>query len=353
MRMRVTILGMIALLSIVTMAGTSCSRSEGTVEAEKNKSEEQKRTVQVSVTEVQPVPIRDILTLPAQTEAWQDVRVASDVAGRVEWVGPREGEKVKKGQVLAKIDVSALKAALDRAEAAFKLAEELFERRKQLFERKIIHQEDLDRSYTERTLAEGNLRQARIEYERGFILAPINGFVNYVYVDEGEFVDRGKAVIDLVDLDKIKTQVDVPEMDVRYIKVGQTAGVRIDALPELDLTGTVDFVAYKADPATRTFQVRVIISNTDHRVRPGMIARVAFLRRVIPDALVAPLFALVEKSGERMVFVEKDGAVQARTVSLGVIEGDRIQISKGLNPGDHLIVAGQTMVEEGTRVEIR
>jgi membrane fusion protein (multidrug efflux system) len=353
MRMRVTILGMIALLSIGAMSGAGCSRSEGNAQAQKNKSEEQKRTVQVSVTEVQPVPIRDILVLPAKTEAWQDVRVASDAAGRVEWVGPREGERVRKGQVLAKIDVSALKAALDRGEAAFKLAEDLYDRRKQLFDRKIIHQEDLDRSFTERILAEGNLRQARIEYERGFTLAPINGFVNYLHVDEGEFVDRGKPVADLVDLDKIKIQVDVPEMDVRYNKVGQAAGVRIDALPELELTGIVDFVAYKADPATRTFPVRVIISNTDHRVRPGMIARVTFLRRVIPDALVAPLFALVEKSGERMVFVEKEGVVQARTVSLGVIERDRIQITKGLNPGDHLIVAGQTMVEEGTRVEVR
>jgi len=353
MRIRVTILGLMALLSTGVFTGAGCSRSEGTVQAEKNRSQEQKRTVQVSVAEVQPVAIRDILVLPAQTEAWQDVRVASDAAGRVEWVGPREGERVKKGQALAKIDVSALKAALDRAEAAFKLAEDLYERRKQLFERKIIHQEDLDRSVTERTLAEGNLRQARIEYERGFTLAPINGFVNYLHVDEGEFVDRGKPVVDLVDLDRIKIQADVPEMDVRYNKVGQTVGVRVDALPELELTGIVDFVAYKADPATRTFQVRVIISNADHRVRPGMIARIAFLRRVIPDALVAPLFAIVEKSGERMVFVEKEGVVHARTVSLGVIEGDRIQITKGLNPGDHLIVAGQTMVEEGTRVEIR
>ncbi|MBN1101907.1 MAG: efflux RND transporter periplasmic adaptor subunit [Deltaproteobacteria bacterium] len=352
MRMKLSILGMIVFLLLGALSGAGCSRSEGTVQAEKNRSEEQ-RTVQVSITEVRPVPIRDILALPAQTEAWQDVKVASDAPGRVEWVGPREGERVKKGQVLAKVDVSALKAALDRARAAFNLAEDLYGRRKQLFERKIIHQEDLDRSFTERTLAEANLRQARIEYERGFTQAPINGFVNYLYVDEGEFVDRGKPVADLVDLDKIKIQVDVPEMDVRYIKVGQTVGVRIDALPELELTGMVDFVAYKADPATRTFQVRVIISNTEHRVRPGMIARVVFLRRVIAEALVAPLFALVEKSGERMVFVEKDGVVHARTVSLGVIEGERIQITKGLNPGDHLIVAGQSMIEEGTRVEVR
>jgi len=84
-----------------------------------------------------------------------------------------------------------------------------------------------------------------------------------------------------------------------------------------------------------------------------MIARVAFLRRTIPDALIAPLFAIVDKGGERLLFLEKDGVAHARTVSIGVIEGDRVQITKGLNPGDHLIVTGQTEVEEGMKVQAR
>jgi membrane fusion protein (multidrug efflux system) len=114
--------------------------------------------------------------------------------------------------------------------------------------------------------------------------------------------------------------------------------------------GKVDFVAYKADPATKTFHVKVLSDNSDHSIRPGMIARVAFVRRVIPDALAAPLFALVDKGGERILYVEKDGVVHARSVSIGVIEGDRVQITDGLHAGDHLIVAGQTEVEEGMRV---
>lgn len=342
-----------ALLVAAGLLVSGCSRTEGNAQPEKNKSNGPKRMVQVSVTVVEPGPMRDIVVLPGRTEAWLDVRISSDTAGTVEWIGPREGQRVKKDDLLAKIDVSGLKAVLDRAQAAAKLADDLYQRRKQLYERKIIHQEDLEKSLTEKTLAEGALRQARVEYERGFPKAPISGYVNYLHVDEGEFVDRGKPLIDLVDVDKIKIQVDVPEMDVPFIKVGQQAAVRIDALPELELAGSVDFVAYKADPATRTFQVRVIIPNPDHRVRPGMIARLAFMRRVILDALSVPLFSLVEKSGERMVFVEKDGVVQARTVSLGVIERDRIQITKGLNPGDHLIVVGQTQVEEGMRVEVR
>ena len=79
----------------------------------------------------------------------------------------------------------------------------------------------------------------------------------------------------------------------------------------------------------------------------------AFVRRVIADAIVAPLFALVDKGGERIVFVEKDGVAESRTISIGVIEADRVQITAGLNPGDHLIVKGHTEVEDGMKVIVR
>jgi membrane fusion protein (multidrug efflux system) len=193
----------------------------------------------------------------------------------------------------------------------------------------------------------------QIEYERGSLKAPLTGMVNHLFVDEGEFVDKGKPFVDLVNVDKIKINVNVPELDVRYLKVGQKTMVRVDAFPDRELPGIIDFVAYKADPATKTFHVKVIVDNASHDIRPGMIARVAFLRRVIPDALAAPIFSIVDKGGERILFVEKDGVVLARTISIGAIEGDKVQITKGLQPGDHLIVTGQTEVEEGMKVQVQ
>ncbi|MCJ7594883.1 MAG: efflux RND transporter periplasmic adaptor subunit [Desulfobacterales bacterium] len=341
----------IALLWVIPMS--ACSRSESKAQSEEARKEAENRIVHVSVVKVEPGVMRDILVLPGETEAWQDVRVPADTGGLVDWIGPREGDAVRKGELLAKIDVSTLKANLDKAEAAAKLADELYQRRKTLFEGKILTKEDLDRSQTERTLAYGNLKQAQVEYERGSPVAPISGFVNHLYVDEGEFIERGKPMLDLVNVDKIKVNANVPELDVKYLKVGQKTTVRMDAFPDRKIQGVVDFVAYKADPATKTFLVKVIVDNQDHAIRPGMIARVAFLRQVIPDALTAPLFALTDKGGERLLFVEKEGVVQARSVSIGIIEGDRIQITKGLNPGDHLIVAGQSEVEEGMRVRVQ
>lgn len=340
----------LALLLALLPAG-GCDRSKSNAQSQEEGPRE--RIVQVSIEEVRPRPIRDVLILPAETEAWEDVRVPSDMVGRVEWIGPEEGDAVKKGELIAKVDVSSLKAALDQAQAAFDLADDVYRRRAGLFEKKLIAKEELDRSRTERSVAEGDLKRARVEYQRGFTHSPIGGVVNHLFVDQGEFIGRGDPLADIVNVERIKVNVNVPEMDVRYLERGHDAMVRIDAFPDGRVAGKVDFVAYKADPATKTFHVKVIIPNPDRRIRPGMIARAAFLRRVIPEALTAPLFALVDKSGERILYVEEDGVVNARAVSVGVIEGDRVQITEGLEPGDHLIVKGQQDVEEGMRVEVK
>jgi len=340
----------IAVLFIF-LSGMVCGCSDNDVQAPPSLS--QNKAVNVSVITVEPASVKDVLVLPGEAEAFQDVRLAADKNGLVEWIDPTEGREVVADQLLAKIDVSALKAALDSAEASFKLSDSFYQRRKQLFERGASAKEELDRSITERTLALSNLRKARVEYERGFLRSPINGLVNKIHVDVGEYVDRGTPVIDLVNVVKIKINVNVPEIDVYYFNVGEKAMVTIDALPGRSMTGTIDFVAYKADPVTKTFQVRVVIFNQGRDIRPGMIARVAFLRRVIPDALVVPLSSLVDKGGERVVFVEKNGIAHARTVSIGIIKEDRVQITGGLEAGDHLIVVGQTEVEEGIKVQIQ
>lgn len=342
-------LGLVLLLILLPVSMGGCRGSES--RAEPGKTQDPVKVVKVDVVEVKPAPLRDVLVLPGETEAWQDVLVAADKDGRVEWIGPQEGDVVKKGQLLARIDVSALKTIITRAEASAELTKDLYERRKTLFDRGIVHQEALERALTDKALAESDLVKAKVEYDRGFPLSPISGTVNYLHVDEGEFVKRGQPMADLVNVDKIKIHVNVPELDVRYLKKGQEVMVGIDAFPDRRMQGKVDFVSFKADPATKTFRVRVLIDNSDHEIRPGMIARVAFLRRLIPDALSAPLFSILDKGGERLLFVEKDGVAHARTVSIGVIAGDRVQITDGLKPGDRLIITGQRDIEEGMKVQ--
>ena len=309
--------------------------------------------VNVLVQEIVPAPMRDILVLPGQTEALKDVRLAAQRGGVVEWVGVTEGDTVKAGQAIARIDLAALRASLDRARANVSLAEDQLRRRKDLFARNVLAGEELEQAQNELTVARTVLREAQVAHDHGIVTSTLGGVVNKVHVDPGEFVGEGDPVADIVDAATMRINFNVPESDVRYLTQGQSAEVSVDAWPGESWPGKVDFVAWKADPATRTFQVRVVVDNAAGKIRPGMIARAAFLRREVRDALSVPLFTVQDKGGERVVFVEEGGVAKARTVQLGVIEGDRVQVVSGLAAGERLIVAGHTEVEDGTKVNVR
>lgn len=337
------------LLALISLAGV-CSDCLGETPPETVAGQ---RKVNVVVQEISPTQIRDVITLPGTAEPWLSVNLAAETSGRVEELPVREGDSVATGQILAKIDVTALGAGMARAQAAFNLFDEQLRRRELLFDADIISEEELDQIRSEKIQAREALRQAEIEYARGLVPAPNSGRINKLMIEVGEFVDRGQAIIDLVNIDRIKYQVQVPEMDVRYLQVGQPAAVMVDAYPEQTLSGAIDFIAFRADFATKTFRTQVVVDNPGERIRPGMIARVVFVRRVIPDAVTIPLSALVDRGGERLVYVEEDGIARSRRVRIGVIERDRIQITHGLEFGDRLIVTGQHEVEDGTAVTVQ
>lgn len=311
------------------------------------------QAVKVTTQTVAPTTIRDELVLPGQTEAFHDLTMSAERGGRVETVNAREGDEVKAGDVIATIDLSALQAALNRARANYELARKQAERRTKLRKSKVVSMEELDKAETELKLAENNMREAEVNFRQGQIIAPVDAVVNDLSVDPGEYVKAGDQMVELVDVKTIRINVDVPEMDVRYLQKGDAVQVTIDAWGESTWQGMVDFVAYKADPATNTFKTRVVVQNEDCRIRPGMLARATFERRNIKGAVTAPLFALQDKGGERILFVEKNGVAEARSVKIGVISGDTVQILKGLQAGEKLIVTGQTEIEDGTRVTVQ
>lgn len=344
-------------MSIALLAGslTACSNGEASEPSKTVESAplEKEYVVNIKVETISPAAITDRLMLPGETEAMHDVSLAAEHEGVIEWVGVTEGDVVKADEQLVRIDLTALDAVRDRARATLAMKKQQLERRKKLYKGNVLSREELDLAENEFTVAETSVREAEVDYLHGIVSTPVAGVVNKVHVDPGEFVSQGAAIADIVNVEQLKVTFNVPEMDVRFLEKGQKAPVLFDAYPGKQWEGVVDFVAWKADTATRTFPVRLIVDNKDGKIRPGMIARANFVRRSLADVVTIPLFSIIDKGGERIVFVEKDGVAQARTVTLGVIERDRVQILDGLNVGDNLIVAGQREVEDGMKVNVR
>ncbi|WP_432735335.1 efflux RND transporter periplasmic adaptor subunit [Maridesulfovibrio sp. FT414] len=333
----------LGLLLLLCSGCNSDPKSEaGTAPVEKE--------VRVRTTEITPVVLKDILTLPGATEPDKDVRVSSESAGTVIWLGVKEGDRIKEGQLIARLDGASSGAKFDKAKAARKLAAEQLRRRHELLSKGVLAQEEYDQIKAELEQSEASLKEMQVNVEYGIVRAPISGIVNKRHIDFGERLNVGDRVVDIVEPSVIRTIVNVPEMDIPYIRKGQKVTVTVDALPGRTWEGTIDFISFKADPFSKTFETRILTDNSGGEIRAGMLARVSLLRRTVNDAITTPLYAIINQGGERIIYVEENGVARVRTIELGVIEGDRAQVLKGLKAGDKLIVAGHTMVEDGMKV---
>lgn len=341
---------------------------------------DERRTL-VKVAVVQPRPITEYLLLPGTVEAWEDIDLSAKAGGTLEWIGPEEGDRVSSGEAIMRLDVASLSARVNQAQAQLVQAKKQYERIAKLVRDHVAQPAELDNTLAQRDVAQANLEMAQVNLDNATLCSPIDGVVDRIHVDRGEHVREGNVVAKIVQADRVKILVNVPEKDIRYFREGQDAMVfpgevsfeqivnlihavpsefvnagqisaKISAkLPEM-VWGKIYYVALTADPLSRTYPMHIAIDNRDGRARPGMIVRVGLVRRSFKRALTAPLYAVVDRGDRKAVFVEQEGRAVQRDVALGIIEGTRVQIVSGLAEGDRLIVVGQRDLVHGEEVKV-
>jgi membrane fusion protein (multidrug efflux system) len=270
----------------------------------------------------------------------------------VEWIGAEEGASVEAGAELLRVDTESLRARLDEAQAQLTLARQEFERARRLAQRGVSSERELDSAQASLDVAQANVRVLAIQLEKSVIAAPIAGVVDTVFVDENEFVDMGSPLVRMVQVDRLKVEVGVPERDVVFFETGDTVRVRFDALRGEEHSGRIHRIATTADPVTHTFTTEVALDNPGGRARPGMIARLTLVRETYEDAVVAPVFSTFLLEDQRYAFVVEDGVARLREVKTGQVLGGRVVVTQGLSEGDHLIVRGQYQVRDGDVVTV-
>ncbi|MCD6405026.1 MAG: efflux RND transporter periplasmic adaptor subunit [Planctomycetes bacterium] len=333
--------------------------------------------VNVVVSVVEPVTLPDAVILPASVEAFKSVTVAAEVQGKVEWVGVEEGAKVTEGTPIAKIDIRTIEADLDSAGANYDLQLSNYNRLETLHRQGTITDAVFEQQKAQLDVSKALLETVRIRLEKAVTTAPVSGILNHRYVEAGEFVSPGDPIADIVQTEKVKVVIDVPERDVRYVKVGRVMAILTDKPPGDDpsgasvpeafvsaaaglipadkklAVGTVSYQSVVADLQTRTYRVEVTVPNPDRSILPGMIVRAVLLRRIINGCVAVPLRAVVPLEGRYVVFVERDGRAVEVEVALGITDGRNIQVTSGLSIGDRLLVEGQRQVSDGQAVAVR
>ena len=308
------------------------------------------------------------------------VAVVPRAAGRLQELSVRLGDRVNRGQRLAKIEdfeiveqVKQAEAAQDvsqatirQSEADLQLAETNVERSRSLFERQLLPKQtlddnearyqaalaQLDLARAQTTQSKARLDELRINLANTVITSPVNGFVAKRNVDPGAFVSTSTPVADVVDITRVRLVANIVEKDLKELETGNETSVEVDAFPGEKFSGRIARVSPVLDPATRTAPIEIEIPNPTFRLKPGMYARVGITTQTKKEALVLPANAVVDLGGRRGVFQLQNETAVFRTVTVGAEQGAIVEILGGLAEGDEVISTGAGALRDGDRVAL-
>lgn len=334
-----------------------------------------------------------LLNATGYVVAQRKAAVASKATGRLEWLGVREGSSVRQGEVLARLenrDVSAKReqaaanvklaqANLEQAQAELREAERAFERSSDLLARKYVSQAAHDSAIARLdkaqaaisgqraaiAVAQANLRSAEVEVEQTLIRAPFDGVVLTKNANVGDVITpfssalgSQAAVVTMADMSTLEVEADVAESSVGKAHLEQPCEIQLDALPDIRFRGVVARMVPTVDRAKATVTVKVRFVDKDPRVLPEMSARVAFLSRELPPELrtrrtVIDPGAIVERNGQRVVYVVREGRAVETPIETGDKLGDWLEVVRGLAPGDKVVATPPDQLRDGASVSLQ
>lgn len=345
---------MVALIVtfIVIMGGRIKEKKTNLEESKKAALKKEVPAIRVITLTLEPRRLVDVINLPAQVEAFEEVWVKSEVPGQVIDVRVKEGQIVERGQVLVQLDDRDFRARLARIEANYSLARLNYDRTKALVKKNLAAPTKLDEIEAQLKDLTAQRNEATLALSRTGIKAPISSLLNELKARKGDFVGVGDPVAQILEIDTVKVTVGVPESDVASVVDLKEADVIIEALGKQRIKGTKIFLSRQPKTLARLFDLELQVPNPETRILPGMFARAELIKHVYNSALAVPLYAIITQGEERFVFIEKDGHAEKRKVTLGTLIGWEVHITSGLKAGEKIIAVGHRLLDDGQAVEV-
>src|SRR5438874_10618894 len=297
--------------------------------------------------------VRDEIAATGQIEAVQSIDLRPEVDGRIVEFLVREGQEVEQGTPLFKVDDAQLKAQVAQLEAQRDLAQQALARTRELAKQNASSAADLERAEATGRSAQAEYDLQRIRLDRTTVRAPFAGVVGQRYVSVGDYVTTSTKLASLHTVNPQRAAFQVPERFARDLKPGQQVSFRVAAIAGRDFTGEVDFVDPVVQLPGRTILVKARVPNPARLLQPGMFIEAHLVTGVRPKAIVIPEEAVVPAEGANAVWVVVDGKVNRRQVDLGVRTPGFVEVTKGVNAGEQLVVGGLELLAPGAPVMAR
>jgi membrane fusion protein (multidrug efflux system) len=348
MKRSVIIITILAVLSLAALVA-SCRKSEAGTAAAAQKVV----PVNIQVEPVQPMRLVDAIQVAGVVKAYEDVTIAPEEGGVVKkWV-VEKGRPVRKGGLIVQINDEVIKAGYDAAQAQYNLAQLNYEKQQKVFEQQGISELQFKTLEFNRDAAKANADLMKARWERTQIKSPVDGVLEYNYVDAGAFAAPGMPLARVVNNTRVKVQAEIPERSSGTIPSGTSAIITVDASPGDTLRGTVGYVGTTVSAANRTLLVEIVVPNPGAKLKPEMVAKVRLVRQTKNDAIMVneSLVQLADRD-RYVLYVEHDGKAEERRVRMGGRQGNMVEIVDGLKAGDRLITVGYQKLVQGQPVVV-
>lgn len=291
----------------------------------------------------------------------ENILIYSEFSGILQDLRVEEGQEVRKGQVLAKIDDGGLSSELAQLETQATLAKTTFERQKRLWEQNIGSEMQYLEAKTNYESMQNSVNRLKSQLDKTIVRAPFSGIVDEVLTEQGEVVSPGQSsLFRLVSLKNMYVEAAVPETYLNSVRKGTEVIVEIASL-DREFKGEIRRVGNIINPNNRSFKIQVAVPNENGMVKPNQIATIKINDYTAKNAVIIPENALLKNAqGESVVFIlqkkeSKDniGTAKRQIVETGYSYNDQIEVTKGLEPGETLIVEGAKNLRDGQEVKIR
>lgn len=335
--------------SAVLLGGCKAGGEEARV-----KSPDEQKAVDAVPVEVAKATHRAIAasyTGTATLEARAESQVVAKTSGVALAVLVEEGQMVRAGQSLVRLDPDRARLAVAQSEAQMRKLENNYRRAQKLVEQQLVSAADVDQLRFDLENARAQYRMATLELSYTTVTAPISGVIASRDIKPGNFVQINSPIFRIVDAAQLEATLNVPEREIAKLKPGQVVELVADALPGRTFSGTVDRVSPVVDTGTGTFRVVAAFSG-EAGLQPGMFGRLGINYDQRADALVVPRNALLEDGGQPAVYVVRDGKAQRTTLKLGYDDAGWIEVRDGLKAGEEVVIAGKAALREGSAVQV-
>ncbi|MCD6595096.1 efflux RND transporter periplasmic adaptor subunit [bacterium] len=340
MKTRIRILSLVSMLLLI-FAG--CGKDKTNSEVSNNHFT---AGLKVRIVPAKIANIQQTLHYSGIIRGYREVAIAPGMSSWVTKILVKEGDIVRKGQILAKLSPEQF----DQAKAQYTAAKENYERMKKLYSQGSISKQRFDQVDAGYKAAKAGFALASKNTE---LRAPFNGVVASVNVEQGAFYNsmmERSGILTVVELKKAKIEINVSDKDISSVKLNQSAFVRCDAFPDTVFIGSVESADKIADPYSGTYKVTVVVPNKDKIIRSGMFANVDVVIAKSDSAIVIPQSAIVS---DTIIYIADGSKAKSRKIALGVQNDSLAQVIAGIEIGEPVIVEGTLGLFDGAPIVVK